>query len=129
MWTCCGGRHRRRHEQNEQYDEKGRLPIHNAALANDIVLLKRELDQKSEQAGYVDIESRIVPSWASYASGKTKGFPIPVYERSPLVFAVLGGSHEAIKLLISRGASLDRVDDRGNTPLHWSCMFPAGSVT
>ena len=123
MWKCC----RRSTTRQEQYDEKGRLPIHNAALLNDVIALKRELDK----AVPVDTLSRIVSPWATYPhvdrDGKTTpygGISILVRSHSPLAFAVSADSHDAITLLIARGAAVDQVDSHGNTPLHIACTIP-----
>jgi len=123
MWKCC----RRSTTKQEQYDEKGRLPIHDAALLDDVIALKRELDD----AVPVDTLSRIVSPWATYPHVDRDGKPTPyggisilVRQHSPLAFAVSADSHDAIKLLISHGAAVDQVDSHGNTPLHIACTIP-----
>jgi ankyrin repeat protein len=74
-------------------DRAGRIPLHYAALENDVALLRRLLAQGA------DPNAR-----------DRQGF-------TPLHFACQQGAVEAVRALIGAGALVDARDDRGTTPL------------
>ena len=74
-------------------DREGRLPLHYAAMANDVV----------------EIEARLTAGDDPHL-GDRMGF-------TPLHLAAQEGSLEAARMLLDRGAALDQVNSFGNTPL------------
>ena len=54
-----------------------------------------------------------------------KGALVDVYnnfDRSPLVYALWGGHEDLARLLISKGADVNKKDTEGYTPLHQNCV-------
>jgi ankyrin repeat protein len=76
-----------------QKDRDGRVPLHYAALENDVAAAKARLAAGDEP----DASDR-------------EGF-------TPLHFAAQQGSVEVLQLLLDRGAKVDSVNRFGNTPL------------
>ncbi len=74
-------------------DRAGRIPLHYAALENDVALLRRLLSEGA------DVNAR-----------DRRGF-------TPLHFACQQGAAEAVRALIEAGALVDARDERGTTPL------------
>jgi ankyrin repeat protein len=93
-------------------DAVGRSPLHRAVAFADLAKVEALLDAGADVNDGVRSDEPINSNWGD----------------TPLHIAAQDGREQIVRLLIARGADVNRANDRGNTPLHRAVEYP-GVVT
>ncbi|HMB95704.1 MAG TPA: ankyrin repeat domain-containing protein, partial [Tepidisphaeraceae bacterium] len=89
-------------------DKVGRSPLHRAVAWADVKTIEDLISQGAAVNEPVRSDESYDSNWGD----------------TPLIMAVQDGREEIVKLLLSKGANVNRGNDRGTTPLHRAIEYP-----
>jgi ankyrin repeat protein len=89
-------------------DAVGRAALHRAVAFADVAKVQALLDSGADVNVDVRSEESVNSNWGD----------------TPLHMAVQDGREQIVRVLIARGADVNRANDRGNTPLHRAVEYP-----